>query len=93
MKEHSKSFLDLVKDALHTIPEIDVHKVKNKLDTGEDFYLVDVREESERQQGEISGSIYLGKGIIPLEPLEVRTSFRRPACLTKGSKCFRIMLS
>ena len=64
MKEHSKSFLDLVQDALNTVPEIDIHQVKNKLDTGEDFSLVDVREESERQQGKITGSIYLGKGII-----------------------------
>ena len=41
MKEHSKSFLDLVQDALNTVPEIDIHQVKNKLDTGEDFSLVD----------------------------------------------------
>jgi rhodanese-related sulfurtransferase len=38
--------------------------VKAKLDKGEQFHLVDVREESEWARDHLPGALYLGKGII-----------------------------
>ena len=64
MKDHDISFLELVQKSLESIPEYDVHQVKNKLDNSEEFYLVDVREDSEWVEGNIPSSIHIGKGVI-----------------------------
>ena len=62
--QHSPGFLKLVQDAKTRIRETNVHEVKQKLDAGEKFVLVDVREESEWARGHLPGAIHLGKGII-----------------------------
>jgi rhodanese-related sulfurtransferase len=41
-----------------------VEEVKTKLDRGDKFNLVDVREESEWKKGHITNAIYIGKGVI-----------------------------
>ncbi|MDR4498769.1 MAG: hypothetical protein MRK02_12745 [Candidatus Scalindua sp.] len=64
MKEHSKRFLNIVDDAKKRISETNVEAVKEKLDRGNTFYLVDVREESEWDKGHIKNAIYIGKGVI-----------------------------
>jgi rhodanese-related sulfurtransferase len=64
MAQHSPRFLDLVKDAKQRIRELTVGQVKAKLDRGEKFHLVDVREESEWAKDHLPGAIHLGKGII-----------------------------
>jgi len=64
MKNHNQGFLGLVKKALETIPEYDIHQVKNKIDLSDDFILVDVREDREWIQGNIPSSIHIGKGVI-----------------------------
>ena len=64
MKEHSSRFLTIVNDAKRKISETNVEEVKTKLDRGEKFYLVDVREESEWKKGHITNAIYIGKGVI-----------------------------
>jgi rhodanese-related sulfurtransferase len=64
MKEHAKKFLTIVNDAKERISETNVEEVKIKLDRGDKFYLVDVREESEWNKGHITNAIYIGKGVI-----------------------------
>jgi rhodanese-related sulfurtransferase len=64
MKEHSNKFLTIVNDAKKRISETNVGEVKIKLDRGDKFYLVDVREESEWNKGHITNAIYIGKGVI-----------------------------
>lgn len=64
MKKHSERFLLVVNDAKSRIQETDIHKVKEKLERGEQFYLVDVREDSEWNHSRLPGAIHLGKGII-----------------------------
>jgi len=61
---HSPRFLALVEDARQRIREITIDAVKAKLDHGEPFLLIDVREESEYTRDHIPGAIHLGKGII-----------------------------
>ena len=62
--QHAKRFLQIVDEALRHIEETTVAQVKARLDSGEHFHLVDVREESEWQAGHLPGAIHLGKGVI-----------------------------
>ena len=64
MKNHNQGFLGMVQKALETIPEYDVHEVRNKIEQSQDFILVDVREDREWVQGNIPSSIHIGKGVI-----------------------------
>jgi len=56
--------LKIVDDARSRIKETNVDEVKRKLDGGEKFLLIDVREESEYAKDHLPGAIHLGKGII-----------------------------
>ena len=62
--QHSPGFLKLVQDAKSRIREVTVDQVKAKLDRGERFALVDVREDNEWAKDHVTGAIHLGKGII-----------------------------
>ncbi|MCP4269892.1 MAG: sulfurtransferase [Candidatus Brocadiaceae bacterium] len=64
MKKHSTKFLNIVNNAKSRIGETNVEEVKAKMDRGERFILVDVREESEWEKGHITNAIYIGKGVI-----------------------------
>jgi rhodanese-related sulfurtransferase len=62
--QHAPRFLKIVGDARSRIKETNVDGIKRKLDDGEKFVLVDVREESEFAQDHLPGAIHLGKGVI-----------------------------
>ena len=62
--QHSPRFLRIVEDAKTRIQETTVDDVKARLDRGEKFVLVDVREESEYAKDHLPRAIHLGKGII-----------------------------
>jgi rhodanese-related sulfurtransferase len=64
MAKHSPGFLKLVEDAKTRVQEMTVDQVKARLDRGEKFHLVDVREESEWSKDHLPGAVHLGKGII-----------------------------
>lgn len=64
MKKHSNRFLTIVNDAKRNVKETNVEEVKVRLDCGDKFFLVDVREESEWDKGHITNAIYIGKGVI-----------------------------
>ena len=61
---HSPKFLQLVQDAKKRVKETNVRDVKRRIDAGEKFVLVDVREESEWAMGHLPNAIHLGKGVI-----------------------------
>ncbi len=63
-KKHSPRFLQIVDDAKTRIRRLTVQDVKAKLDAGESFYLVDVREQNEWAAGHLPHALYLSKGII-----------------------------
>jgi rhodanese-related sulfurtransferase len=63
-KHHAPRFLQIVDDARTRIKELTVDQVKAKLDRGETFHLVDVREESEFAKDHLPKATHLGKGII-----------------------------
>jgi rhodanese-related sulfurtransferase len=62
--QHSPRFLKIVDDAKSRIKQTTVDEVKDRMDEGETFLLVDVREESEFAKDHLPGAIHLGKGII-----------------------------
>ena len=62
--KHSERFLKIVDDSRKRVRELTVDEVKGKLDRGEKFLLVDVREESEFAKDHLPNAIHLGKGVI-----------------------------
>lgn len=62
--QHSARFLNLVDEAKSRIQQTTVEEVKGKLDRGEKFLLVDVREESEFAKDHLPGAVHLSKGVI-----------------------------
>jgi rhodanese-related sulfurtransferase len=62
--QHPPRFLKIVDDAKKRIRETDVDAVKARIDRGDKFLLVDVREESEFAKDHLPGAIHLGKGVI-----------------------------
>src|SRR5262245_44333216 len=63
-KQHTPEFLKIVQDAKTRVKECTVEDVKKRLDAGERFTLVDVREESEFAAGHLPGAVHLSKGVI-----------------------------
>ena len=64
MKNHSPGFLKLVKEAKARVRETNVADVAARLQAGERFHLIDVREESEFAAAHIPGALHLSKGTI-----------------------------
>lgn len=62
--QHPPRFLRIVDEAKQRIREVTIADVKAKLDRGEKFLLVDVREESEYAADHLPGAVHMGKGII-----------------------------
>lgn len=62
--KHSPGFLHLVQQAKRQVKECTVAQVKAKIDRGEPFHLVDVREDHEFATDHAKGARHLGKGII-----------------------------
>lgn len=62
--QHATGFLRLVNEAKKQIRECTIDDVRKRQQAGEDFLLVDVREDSEWQAGHIPGALHLGKGVI-----------------------------
>jgi len=64
MAKHTPAFLKIVDDARSRIRECNVDDVKRRIDRGERFHLVDVREDSEWAAGHLPKAEHIGKGVI-----------------------------
>jgi len=64
MKQHTSRFIALVAETKTRTKEITPLELKTKIESGESFYLIDVREESEWNTGCLPAAIHLSKGII-----------------------------
>jgi len=64
MMKHSEAFEKLCEDARSRVREINVDEVKRRLDAGEKFRFIDVREDHEWEQGRAAGAQHLGRGVI-----------------------------
>ncbi len=61
---HSHEFEQICEDAKARVTEITVAQTKAKLDAGERFLFLDVREDNEWEKGHAEGAQHLGRGIL-----------------------------
>ena len=61
---HSPGFLALVKDAKSRVREFSVEEYVRRMEAGESWVLVDVREDNEWEAGHIPGAVHLGRGVL-----------------------------
>jgi rhodanese-related sulfurtransferase len=66
MKQHTTGFMKICETAREHIKEVCIDEVKQQLEsqTQPPFFLIDVREDTEWQQGHLPKAIHLSKGII-----------------------------
>src|SRR5437867_3529638 len=62
--KHNPGFLKLVEEAMTHIKECTIAEVKAKLDRGERFHFIDVREDNEFATDHAKGAVHLGRGIL-----------------------------
>ena len=62
--KHSPGFLALVNDARTRVQECDIATVKARLDRGEGFHFVDVREDGEFAVDRARGAQHIGRGVL-----------------------------
>ena len=61
---HNPGFERLVEQVRSRVRECSVSDVKARHDSGESFYLIDVREDHEVATGRAKGAMHLGRGIL-----------------------------
>lgn len=62
--KHSPGFLRVVDEARRAISEVTITEVKARLDRGERFHLIDVREDREYAADYIPAARHLGRGVL-----------------------------
>ena len=62
--KHNPGFLALVNEARKQIQECSVADVKARMDRGDSFQLIDVREDREYVAGRIPGARHIGRGVL-----------------------------
>ena len=62
--KHAPEFLKIVAEAKTRVRETNVQEVKKRLDAGEAFVLIDVREDNEWAKGHLPGAVHISKGVI-----------------------------
>jgi len=82
--QHSARFLKIVEDAKQRVREVSIEEIKGRLDRGDKFLLVDVREESEYAKDHLPGALHLGKGIIERDIEERVPELNAPLVLYCG---------
>ena len=82
--QHSARFLRIVEDAKKRVCETSIDDVKARLDRGDRFLLIDVREESEYAKDQLPNAIHLGRGIIERDIEERVPELNAPLVLYCG---------
>src|SRR6204780_3635066 len=62
--KHSPGFLALVEEAKKRVKECGIAEVKARLDRGERFHFVDVREDGEFAADRARGAQHIGRGVL-----------------------------
>jgi rhodanese-related sulfurtransferase len=82
--QHNPGFLKLVEQAKQRVKECSVAEVKTRLDRGERFHFIDVREDHEFAKDHARGARHLGKGIIERDIESVVPNMEDPVVLYCG---------
>lgn len=62
----AKTYKQLMEEARQSIPEVTVDEVKNRLERGENWTLLDVREREEYREGHLDTAISLPRGFLEI---------------------------
>jgi rhodanese-related sulfurtransferase len=62
--KHSPGFLALVSESKKQVKECSIADVKARLDRGERFHFIDVREDGEFAQDHARGARHIGRGVL-----------------------------
>ncbi len=62
----AKTYKQLMEEARQTIPEVTVDEVKNRVERGEKWALLDVREREEYREGHLDGALSLPRGFLEM---------------------------
>jgi rhodanese-related sulfurtransferase len=62
--QHPPGFLKIVDDAKTRVRETNVDTVKARLERGEKFLLVDVREDNEFAKDHLPSALHIGRGVL-----------------------------
>jgi len=83
-KAHGAKFVEIVDRARREIRECTIEEMRARRAAGDEFLLLDVREESEYAAGRIPGARHLGKGVIERDIEEVVPDPATPLVLYCG---------
>ena len=62
----AKTYKQLMEEARQEIPEVSIDEVKNRMERGENWTLLDVREREEYREGHLDGAISLPRGFLEM---------------------------
>lgn len=62
--QHPPRFLKIVDEAKTRVKETNVDTIKSRLDRGDKFLLVDVREDNEFAKDHLPTAVHMGRGVI-----------------------------
>lgn len=62
----AKTYKQLMEEARQAIPEVSIDEVKNRMERGEQWTLLDVREREEYREGHLDGAISLPRGFLEI---------------------------
>ena|SRR5215831_1778015 len=65
--QHSPGFLKLVDDAKTRVRQFSIDEFLSRLQAGERYILIDVREDDEWANGHIPGAHHIGRGVLERE--------------------------
>jgi adenylyltransferase/sulfurtransferase len=74
----AKTYKQLMEEARKAIPEVSIDEVKNRVERGENWTLLDVREREEYREGHLEGSISLPRGFLEMRVEETVADKTKP---------------
>ena len=88
---HNPEFLSLIEQAKKRIKEFTAAHIKEKLNQGEEFHFIDVREDHEFCIDYVEGARHLGKGVIECDIETLIPEKNEPIILYCGGR-YRLIL-
>ncbi|WP_199611204.1 rhodanese-like domain-containing protein [Flocculibacter collagenilyticus] len=82
--DHSPQFVNIVNDAKSRINEVSISFIREQFANQNQLNLIDVREESEWQQGHWPSAVHIGKGVIERDIEKRFPDFATPLYLYCG---------
>jgi sulfur-carrier protein adenylyltransferase/sulfurtransferase len=74
----AKTYKELMEEARKAIPEVSIDEVKNRVEHGENWTLLDVREREEYREGHLEGAVSLPRGFLEMRVEEAVADKSKP---------------